>query len=96
MTLYRLLNCAVLTVNRKNFYPPFFDSLIRRDPAITNDSLLARAISLEAFTAEYIGISPEKPDIAPITKSISGRVAISEYPSLPQTIFVFVKLPSFF
>ena len=59
------------------FTPPFFDSFISKDPAITNVSLLAKATSLPAVMAENVGSSPEDPVIATIVVFTSERVAIS-------------------
>ena len=58
------------------FIPIFFDSLINKDPAITNVSLLAKATSLPAVMAENVGSKPEDPVIAAIAIFTSERVAI--------------------
>ncbi len=45
-------------------------------PAITRDSLLAKAMDFFAFIAEMVGIKPAAPTKAETTRSISGRDAI--------------------
>ena len=79
---------ALCSLSTGNIFTLFFaasDMIIF--PAITSASFVARAISLPAFTAAYVGARPGEPTIAETTMSTPSRTAASTSPSSPETTF---------
>ena len=83
---------ALGSLSRGNSFIPWSSaSLVSKLPAITRDSLFARAIFLPACMADTVGINPAFPEIALMTRSTSGHLIISSNAGL-ETIDLPIQL----
>ena len=86
IALQALKNRTVLAIDGQKTNSLFFAASTNISPAMTNASLLARAISLPASKPVRQGIKPAPPTIAASTTSTSGADATAAAPASPYRI----------